>query len=173
MHSLEDKFSDTILSQQNWQDAVYSAIDALPEDIRASIGHGKMGENGLIVTASVEGIDDDYEIMELSVTYWPTYREYRSTFDDPDSMVPLKSELDDCAVVVVENPRGYEEAYNVGRARILLLCGGVQLAACELLFVGGLINKDTKGRFIRRDGSFIFPWQTDNEDEAIGGELQD
>jgi hypothetical protein len=40
----------------------------------------------------------------------------------------------------------------------------VQISIMEALYVGGgggMVAKDSKGRFVRDDGSLIFPWRGD------------
>jgi hypothetical protein len=157
---------DEILSQSNWQRATIDAIEELPSDIRESIGYYPPTPRMVVVTISVEPIDEgETHVAKVEVTWWDSMRDrgWPRELDATYGPGGIHEEQADWATIIVRGEStAHEQGFYPRRATIRSLKGEVQLMVLEEMWGGGgisMIPKDSKDRFIRDDGSPILPWQ--------------
>ena len=161
------KAKSPVVTRENWKDVVLEAIRDLPEDLQVSIGHSFASDDVMVVTIAAEPMKSHQEacMCRVKIHSWNTVREQGRPPEYDGLYAPGGVEVaqTDWPVISVEGESsGYEQGFYVGRSPAVYLKGEVQVAILEEMHSGGgvsMINKDDKGRFVRKDGTRVLDWQ--------------
>lgn len=152
------------LRGDNWKLAVTQAIDEFPQDLRQSIGYRDVSAEQMQVIVAAEPVDEgESELCRIDLQYYPTLtaRGWPSEHDElykPGGS--LAHQVDLPIVNVLMPSQAMEQSLFLGHATVGDLKHMIQEAVLNEMFEGGgfsMITKDHKGRYIRDDGSLIFP----------------
>jgi hypothetical protein len=171
----------TVITEQNWQQAVFDAVDELPADILASVGHATINSRQLLITVAVEPSDEgEAAVNDIRIRLWDTLREQEEHFANEDRKgeednreefgLPRQSEhytkedpnqtvsgydLDDVRlswpVLSIDHAPEPIQGLFLGRATFGTLKGTIQLAICEEMFGNSAMSMILKDR----EGRFI------------------
>jgi hypothetical protein len=158
------------LTQENWKEVALEAIEMLPSEIGASVGHSDPDPHKLRITVAGEpvGCDSDASdatsITSLMLVHFESAKLYAATFEEEQDGMWFPPHIDsDGPVIILEGEStGQVQAYRIGRDTTRLFWRDVQLAILDECWGGGgisLVGKDEKGRYVLDDGRLILPWQ--------------
>ncbi len=160
--SLKD---DDVLSDNNWQQATFDAIEELPTDIRASIGHSPPTAQSVILNVSVEPLDKgETHLAKVEVTRWNSAEEigWAKTMEGIFRHAGVSEDILRTPLITVGTESSPPKHGLLFGGTIDKLKREVQLMVLEQMWSGGrtfMVVKDSKGRFVRKDGSLILSWQ--------------
>src|SRR5579862_9781538 len=92
----------TLITRDNWQEAVVRVVANLPEDIQGSVGHAATSPRIMHVRVAVEPIGGDLEaeVCQIELRLWDTMREQ---LDEAIRDTPSVQYIADC--YPAEDPR--------------------------------------------------------------------
>jgi hypothetical protein len=172
----------TVLTEENWRDAVIQAIADLPPDISDSVGWKQPSPVLMEVRAACEphSAGEEASAYLVEVRWWNTLDEQlaAATAEEAESLRADGADMELASMPMIaarypaEDPRRKLPLVNVsgesngtgqglfaGRAAYGHLRRALHLAILEELFSGGVVCKDAQGRYVREDGSPVLPWQ--------------